>query len=568
MFPYRCSSAKVRTDTRRPFSSGAQSLLFAILFALAYSPQSVFGQVPKVACLPGHIQADAGKLWRWPIPNPGMVAPVALQWSYPKYKNPLPLEYTGKSLAINMPLSYTGGFNLSTPGKPADTDESYSLSRIELRKPPAIPEGAGQVLTHQWEMVLIHKEAKGVYWANVVVPFAVTTSGSALDIVNPLIEGADLPTVVGNIVPVMAASTSHLYLDPVFVSTDLLNTTFHHVWSEASCAGCEEKSVPTRTFLRSSPLGIGMDSAQQLARALIDVKGEKPTMSYGMDFWIVDPCKKDDECEIHEAADLANMAKNAHEVQSSAVEEQRKCKTKLDGLLSGLRKHIGAANETSIAMYQEAVAAQVALKSAVAQLNTAENTFSKVTGWKKQAELAKWEYQPKSMPAAMPSDDQATMKGKSTETAKEDDESMANTGPTVEAKGSNPMDTIPTNTSKGPKASMLSKGRSTATVKKDSDSSSSSSGQSAELAAGQRSNAPLDDEVSLWQAWEVAPLGAGQAALAETKTQTNTYEEGQGDSTMQESFGDDLGMQVQMSSQGHPQVQGTRRFRGRRRLRL
>merc|ERR1719491_2151221 len=174
-----------------------------------------------------------------------------------------------------------------------------------------------------------------------------------------------------------------------------------------------------------------MDSAQKIARALIDVKGEKPTMSFGMDFWIVDPCKKGDECEIHEAADLGNMVKNAHEVQSSAVEEQRKRKTKLDGLLSGLRKHAGAANATSIAMYQEAVAAQVALKSAVTQLNTAENTFSKVTGWKSQAEHAKWEYQPKSMPAAMPSDNQATMKGKSTDKEKDskaDDESIANTG--------------------------------------------------------------------------------------------------------------------------------------------
>mmetsp|Transcript_72877 Transcript_72877/g.126520 ORF Transcript_72877/g.126520 Transcript_72877/m.126520 type:complete len:731 (-) Transcript_72877:75-2267(-) len=369
-------------------SSRSNSLARLLVAALISScgPQ---GANAQVAC--EDIQASSGIFPRWPVQNPGLVANVALQWDYPTYENPLALRFTGKSLAIELPTSYMGGFKLTDPAKPTAPAEQYRLTQVELRRPAAIPEGSGQVLSHQWEAVLIHQETSSSYWANVVVPFTVTTSGAVADIVQPMIEGVKLPSTLGAVVPVMASATSRMKLDAVFLSDEFANTTFHHFWGTADVDGCTTKNVNVRYLLRSSTLGVGQDTASALTNTLKDVPAQGPTETTSLPVFLVEPCKNGTTCVIPPAADLKTMLTSATTVQSGAVDEQRERKANLDQLLPKLGNHTGPATKESIALFEEAVAADTALKAAVAELNSAQATFEQVTLWSTQADSTKWD---------------------------------------------------------------------------------------------------------------------------------------------------------------------------------
>lgn len=64
--------------------------------------------------------ATMGHQQRWPSPNPALVAPVQVNYSYPKITYPLEGEFTGESIALTIPGSYDGGFVLSSPTDDCD----------------------------------------------------------------------------------------------------------------------------------------------------------------------------------------------------------------------------------------------------------------------------------------------------------------------------------------------------------------------------------------------------------------------------------------------------------------
>merc|ERR1719506_1174127 len=88
-----------------------------------------------IACT--SIQSSMGPFYRWPTPNPGMVATVNVVWNYPVYTYPLHAAFTGKSIQIDIPASFGqfAGFHLGKTGIPTATDERFRLTRIDIRKP-------------------------------------------------------------------------------------------------------------------------------------------------------------------------------------------------------------------------------------------------------------------------------------------------------------------------------------------------------------------------------------------------------------------------------------------------
>merc|ERR1719183_484930 len=243
------------------------------------------GSLQPLAC--SIIRSEQGPFYRWPTVNLGMVAPVLVVWHYPVYRSPLASSFTGTSIQIDIPTSFgqTAGFHLGATAIPTNTDERYRLTRIEIRKPARAYSGLGQALSHVMEMVLIHREQNGNRWANVILPFQVSTNGADMDIVNPIIEGVQLPRRRSQTGHVMASATSHLRLSPAFE-----NATFSEFWGTAPAAGCNNRTVDVRYFMRTSALTIGIDSFAQLSEALENVPDQQPAQPPA-NTWLINTCR-------------------------------------------------------------------------------------------------------------------------------------------------------------------------------------------------------------------------------------------------------------------------------------
>merc|ERR1719183_877656 len=229
------------------------------------------GSLQPLAC--SIIRSEQGPFYRWPTVNLGMVAPVLVVWHYPVYRSPLPSSFTGTSIQIDVPYSFgqTAGFHLGTTAIPTATDPRYRLSRIDIRKPAQAYAGLGQELGHVMEMVLIHREEIGNTWANVILPFQISTDGADVDIINPLIDGVHLPRRTLETGYVMASAVSELKLGPAFE-----NATFSEFWGTAPADGCPNKTLDVRYFMRTNTLAIGIDTFSQLSKALENVPNQQP----------------------------------------------------------------------------------------------------------------------------------------------------------------------------------------------------------------------------------------------------------------------------------------------------
>lgn len=116
----------------------------------------------------------------------------------------------------------------------------------------AIPEWLDELqyrnaLSHVMEMVLIHKEVNGNTWANVILPFQVSTSGTEVDIINPMIDLTKLPSRVWQSGYVMASATNYMGLEP-----GLKDAEFSAFWGTAPAAGCPSKTVNVRYLMRTT----------------------------------------------------------------------------------------------------------------------------------------------------------------------------------------------------------------------------------------------------------------------------------------------------------------------------
>jgi len=342
--------------------------------------------VMPMAC--SQVVASMGSFYRWPTSNPGMVAPVDLVWNYPVYKNPLQCSFTGKSIAIDIPGSYgdTAGFHLGTSSVPTKTDERYRLVRAELRKPAAAYSGLGQALSHVMEMVLVHREENGNRFANVILPFQVSTNGADFDIINPIIDGVKLPSRISQTGIVMASSNSQMFLDPAFQ-----NATFSEFWGTTEAAGCKSKTVDVRYFMRTNTLSIGIDSFAQMSNALENAAEQQPVQPPAAT-WIVGSCKNGTgKCSLKKAEDMQAKLASLQKYQSQAVAEQRSRKADLDSKLKTVKNHTGPATNASIAAYNAAAAAYNDLKGAASELISSQAHVASVQAFATEASSSKWD---------------------------------------------------------------------------------------------------------------------------------------------------------------------------------
>jgi len=360
-------------------------LVFMSAF-LAPVSHSIAVPVQPIACT--SIQSAMGPFYRWPTPNPGMVAPVNVVWNYPVYTNPLRAAFTGKSIQIDIPASFGqfAGFHLGKTGIPTPTDPRFRLTRIDIRKPAQAYPGLGQALTHVMEMVLVHRQEKSDRWANVILPFQVSTSGQDMDIVNPIISGTELPSRLGQTGYVMASAVSELKLSPAYA-----NATFSEFWGTAPVSGCTSKTVDARYFMRTSVLTIGVDTFQQLSSALQNVPVQNPTPPPETT-WTIGTCHNStSNCVLQKAMNVQEKADNAAKYESQAIETQRKRKSDLDTKLTELQAHTGPATNASIALYDATAAAFSNLQAAASELASAQTNKATTQAWASQAAAATWD---------------------------------------------------------------------------------------------------------------------------------------------------------------------------------
>lgn len=352
--------------------------------------------VQPMACTA--VQSSMGPSYRWPTPNPGMVAPVNVVWNYPVYSNPLRSAFTGKSIQIEIPPSFGefAGFHLGTTAIPTPTDERYRLTRLDIRKPAQAYSGLGQALSHVMEMVLIHREENGDRWANVILPFQVSTDGAKMDIINPIIDGTKLPSRIGQTGYVMASAVSELKLSP-----GLDNATFSEFWGTAPAYGCTSKTVNVRYFMRTTALAIGVDTFGQLAGALENAPVQDPTQPPPVT-WTIGTCHNSTgACVVKTGENMQLKLANMKTYQSQAITQQRTRKTALDAKLKELQAHTGPATNASIALFDATAAAFNDLKAAASELTSAESSTIQIQAFATEAAASTWDMDaPKAATAA------------------------------------------------------------------------------------------------------------------------------------------------------------------------
>merc|ERR1719253_962769 len=236
------------------------------------------------------------------------------------------------------------------------------------------------------EMVLVHREENGKHWANVILPFQVSTSGADMDIINPIVDGTHLPSRIGESGYVMASAVNQMVLGPGFE-----NATFNEFWGSAPVAGCDKKNVDVRYFMRTNTLSLGIDTFAQMSTALEHAPEQQPVQPPEAT-WIVGSCANSSaSCVVRKAEDMQAKLKNLQQYQSQAVSEQRSRKTALDTKLAELKNHTGPATKKSISLYDSSVAAYNDLKAAASQLVSSEANVAEVKTFADEAANSKWD---------------------------------------------------------------------------------------------------------------------------------------------------------------------------------
>jgi carbonic anhydrase len=310
-------------------------------------------------------------------------------WNYEVYTNPMPSRLERMSLVIDVPASYgqKTGFHFTTPANAnAKGGERYRLEKIHFRKPAVAYAGLGQALNHVLEMVLVHKQMDGTYWANVILPFQVTTDGAAIDLINPMISNQALPSRVGELTYLLKTATSQMDLVPAFQ-----NATFSTFWGTAADEGCPTNKSNVRYFMRTGVLFVGVDTFKALSKVLDNSPTMDPTAPPAVT-WVVSTCKNGTKCEIlKEKVPLATKLQNSENAKTAALNMQNARKANLTTLIANLSNHKGPATNSSISMFQKAVVAYQDLKAAQSRYLSAVQQVNKYQKEENEVKSAKWD---------------------------------------------------------------------------------------------------------------------------------------------------------------------------------
>lgn len=319
-----------------------------------------------------NLQAIGGDSYRWPVVNPGLVAPVFGVFDYPTLDSPLTAEHTGRSLQINLPDDFAGGFSLMhNSSQGGTTDEVYHLKRVLIRLPALVPEGEAQVLSHSLEVCLLHQEEGSSQWANVIIPFHVQ-AGDKSDPLTSLVGGAQLPNQEGHTAAVLTSSAQKLDLNQAWA-----DASFSHFWSTLPTE-CGQTTVSARHLLRTDVMMTSPDTFAALIEALVDARTFTPT-EIGT-AWLLHSCRSGETCPLQPGANLTERVSSATLLQSQKVASIRSSKAALDTALQTLQN--ASNNGSNVAeAYNTVVAARDQLLTAEAQLTSAKEQVIQLNTW-------------------------------------------------------------------------------------------------------------------------------------------------------------------------------------------
>lgn len=355
-----------RTSAIKLMAVSLRSLVVALL---AVCCQSTKGPCDSPVAL-------AGRSYRWPKQNPGLVAPVMANYYYQPYKHPMEAELTSTGISITSPPDYHAGFTLTDTSGGSASSEKYQLKSIELRKPGRVPEGSTQVLPHILEVALVHEEITGTgYWATVVLPFDVVADPEH-DILSAIVYGSKLPRDIGEIKPVLRSGTQSLNLNLAFT-----NSSFHAYWSTAKM-DCPGSEVPMRQLLRNTSLATVQSTFADLFEALRKVP-EAPPLSSPAVTWITSTCPQGATCPAYQGQNINNEYVEALVDQSHSVAELRNRKDLMDQSLVLLQN-------STVGSFVTAVTARDNLRDAESQLQTIMAQVSELGAWQSQLQSAAW----------------------------------------------------------------------------------------------------------------------------------------------------------------------------------
>lgn len=322
--------------------------------------------------------ARGGKSKFWPMPNPMMVAPVNVTFNYEAYVHPMLAEFTGTDLNVRVPPDFKAGFNMTNPAN--GTFELYTLRSMQLRKPGKVPEGGKQVLSHIFEVAMIHEETTGTgYWANVVVPFEVGEDAVS-DFLTQLVADAKLPSEKGEIQPVLVSDARPLKLNQVWKGA-----SFYHSWATLP-TGCQGVMANTRQLMRNSTLMVSVHTFHRLLDALHLAPEVAPEAAPKL-VWELVGCQDgaaQGSCAAPAAQNLQGKLTEAQKVQSSTLGNMRSCKDTMDQILVQIKNN-------SLPSLMSAIAARDNLRDAQAQFDSASRNVDELQKWIWQAGNATWD---------------------------------------------------------------------------------------------------------------------------------------------------------------------------------
>lgn len=320
--------------------------------------------------------------YEWPSPNPGLVAPVAMNFSYQSYSDPLISELTNSSLVVHVPPDFVANFelvNFSAPSGSKAALQKYVLELIEIRKPAMVPQGADQIVNHILEVGLLHREVTGTgYWANVVVPLEVRADATG-DLLAPLLDQASLPTNVGQTEPLLIGSSLDLNLSSVFQ-----NASFQHFWSLMP-SKCNGSQTGVRNLMRNATLITSQASVNRLLDALQWIPSQPPTLPPEVT-WQVFTCAAGSACTATQAASLSTTLSQVVAAQTAANTTLVAAKAAMDASLIEL-------NSTNISnsVYNQAVYNKNALIKAAQAMSGAMATVTALQTMINQTKAAKFD---------------------------------------------------------------------------------------------------------------------------------------------------------------------------------
>ncbi|CAE7332274.1 unnamed protein product [Symbiodinium sp. KB8] len=341
---------------------------------------SVAAGVANVGCTT--ILGSSGSRYRWAMQNPALVAPVLLDYDVQEYRSPLMASLADGALVVSAPADITANFNLTyVSSNGTDAPQKYILQSIFLRKPAIVAEGTKQELSHELEVVLVHREVTGTgYFANIVVPVEVSAE-PGLDLLAPLVNQADLPTEVGETQPVLVTNLLPLKLQHVYQGV-----SFQHFWGEITTS-CNQSTAGARVLMRNATMATSKPVLEKILKSLEWTPSVVPVIPPAQT-WMVQPCPRGGTCSLPAATDLTSQLTEASQVLKQDTSKLEEAKKAMDGSLLGLTSNISNVSNDA---YTLAIRRRDDLRNAEAAVDGASRTVSTLQEQINSAKAAVWD---------------------------------------------------------------------------------------------------------------------------------------------------------------------------------